>query len=380
MDWSDRTCNGPDDYLHNDLETWLLELSNITAQNKSKFRQFKSILRTLETRGVKPQVSLDAPSVRNHTNYFHGLVLSSTEQVVEYLKTSLEFFNALSVLFQDPHYVQIKESGDLIQHTQDAIKDASFNLDSIILKARLIESIERPEEVNKSPGKDPKRNLFGLADPKTAKNVTSRAGQGYRKATVENFTDDNDLEPENRRPAGSSHTHDHGFNSNPANTATISQQDISWSDEINKANVVQTGNSSMSKQTEAELKVNRPSREKRRRMSSSDDEARVKRKHDGHDIVSPLPKKTKSSHIISHFGEEALFLADVEFEDLSDELEAQLKVKAEERAREKAKLQDSNTKRKKLSVDSVPGGVTTTDRHEQPSKRIKTDITPGSEK
>jgi hypothetical protein len=65
MDWPDREFDGPDDYSHIDFETWLHEISNITAQNKSKIRQFKTILRQFEKQGANPTVPLDAPNVRN---------------------------------------------------------------------------------------------------------------------------------------------------------------------------------------------------------------------------------------------------------------------------------------------------------------------------
>jgi hypothetical protein len=298
----------------------------------------------------------------------------------------LDLFNTLNVLFQDPRHVQIKDHGDLIRNTNDALNDASSNLASIHLKAQILARAEKIEEdgaipqakashnkVNSSPKGGPKRMppshlsaINGLADNHIAQNPIDSSNRSYRKATVEDSTDDDD-EPEIRKN-GSSTLPNEQPNKVKNESATLD------------GNSTKQSNSSVPKQASVELGDRRPSfGEKRRRMSSPDEETRLKRKHDGHEMASPWKKKTKSSHVFNELQDAAVFYTEIEFDNLSDEVDARLKVRAEERAREKARLQDTNTKRKKLSLDSVPAEVAPRGFHEQPNKRIKTRATPDTE-
>ena len=115
------------------------------------------------------------------------------------------------------------------------------------------------------------------------------------------------------------------------------------------------------------------SSQKRRFISPPECATSIKREHDEADHFSAAPKRPKNSQSRRFSNEEAVFFTDIQFEDLSDEVNARLKLKSAERAREKAKLQDKNIKRKKQSFHSSQEDPESLPSIRKRSKRLKID-------
>jgi hypothetical protein len=124
---------------------------------------------------------------------------------------------------------------------------------------------------------------------------------------------------------------------------------------------------------------------KRPRASDSSDTAVIvgKRRHDGNGSLPPWPKKSKETHTISHFGEEAEFLPEPQFYDLTEEVDRRLKLREVMKEKEKARLADKSKKRRKSSTDAdadltsvlFKSVVTDTVQVSKPRKRMRTGST-----
>jgi hypothetical protein len=269
--------------------------------------------------------------------------------------------------------IKLEKVGHILIHLRDSVQ--LFNqLASLVSNSRVATDNSSPNgslhDVKRAVLKamdDAKGNLdqlFDLSGSPKRESVASDQDRGcYHKPTVEDDSEDETM-VNSEQPTGTSILEEEVTPRANASAARFRQPVHSETEAVQlepPSPSASDASSSRKRRHEDNIfnpfRSDPPSNSKRRRvkpaatMSSATVSSFPKRKRHDAEITASATKRSKSSHTITHFGEEAIFVTDVQYEDLSDEVEVVLKLKAEQQAHEKLRLQDTAKKRKLQSLN-----------------------------